>query len=166
MRLQTREQPTERGNPFDILGQRVGRFLATFLALWIGLTGLVAYSRVVAEAPAPLAWHETATICITAAAVTVAIAFPVSIALIEGIPMVFAHFIRQRHREEGLQEGRKVGLKEGLKEGEQRRQQLWVEWNQRRLEAQENGRAFDEPPPSLNRDNGTAGNDTEGGSGD
>ena len=76
--------------------------------------------------------------------------------------MVFAHFIRQRHREEGLQEGRKVGLKEG----EQRRQQLWVEWNQRRLEAQENGRAFDEPPPSLNRDNGTAGNDVEGGSGD
>ena len=64
--------------------------------------------------------------------------------------MVFAHFIRQRHREEGLQEGRKVGLeeglKEGLKEGEQRRQQLWVEWNQRRLEAQGNGRAFDEPP--------------------
>ena len=68
--------------------------------------------------------------------------------------MVFAHFIRQRHREEGLQEGRKVGLeaglkeglKEGFKEGEQRRQQLWVEWNQRRLEAQENGRAFDEPP--------------------
>jgi hypothetical protein len=153
------------------LGQRVGRFLATFLALWIGLTGLVAYSRIVAEASAPLAWHETATICITAAAVTVAIAFPVSIALIEGIPMVFAHFIRQRHREEGLQEGRKVGgleegLKEGLKEGEQRRQQLWVEWNQRRLEAQENGRAFDEPPPSLNRNNGTAGNDTEGGSGD
>ena len=92
--------------------------------------------------------------------------------------MVFAHFIRQRHREEGLQEGRKVGLeeglqegrkvglKEGLKEGEQRRQQLWVEWNQRRLEAQENGRAFDEPPPSLNRDNGTASNDVEGGSGD
>jgi hypothetical protein len=152
------------------LSQRVGRFLATFLALWIGLTGLVAYSRIVTEAPAPLAWHETATICITAAAVTVAIAFPVSIALIEGIPMVFAHFIRQRHREEGLQEGRKIGmesgLKEGLKEGEQRTQQLWEEWNQRRLEAQENGRAFDEPPPSLNSNNGTASKDTEGGSRD
>jgi hypothetical protein len=162
LRLQTREQSTGRGNPFDILSQRVGRFLATFLALWIGLTGLVAYSRIVTEAPAPLAWHETATICITAAAVTVAIAFPVSIALIEGIPMVFAHFIRQRHREEGLQEG----LQEGLKEGDQRTQQLWEEWNQRRLEAQENGRAFDEPPPSLNSNNGTASKDTEGGSRD
>ena len=96
--------------------------------------------------------------------------------------MVFAHFIRQRHREEGLQEGRKIGmesglqegrkigmesgLKEGLKEGEQRRQQLWEEWNQRRLEAQENGRAFDEPPPSLNSNNVTASKDTGGGSRD
>ena len=88
--------------------------------------------------------------------------------------MVFAHFIRQRHREEGLQEGRKAGLEaglkegleEGLKEGEQRRQQLWVEWNQRRLEAQENGRAFDEPPPGLTSNNGTASKDTEGGSRD
>ena len=76
--------------------------------------------------------------------------------------MVFAHFIRQRHREEGLQEG----LQEGLKEGDQRTQQLWEEWNQRRLEAQENGQAFDEPPPSLNSNNGTASKDTEGGSRD
>jgi MFS superfamily sulfate permease-like transporter len=136
----------ERGSPFDVFSERVGRFLATFLILWVALTSLVAYSRIISAHNTPLAWHETATITITAAAITVGIAFPLSIAIIEGIPMVFAHFIRQRHREEGREEG--------LQRGEATRQKLWEEWNGRRLLAEQNGQPFDEPPPTLTSGNG------------
>jgi MFS superfamily sulfate permease-like transporter len=152
----------ERGSPFDVFSERVGRFLATFLILWAALTSLVAYSRIISAHNTPLAWHETATITITAAAITVGIAFPLSIAIIEGIPMVFAHFIRQRHREQGREEGRtegrtegrEEGREEGLQRGEATRQNLWEEWNGRRLLAEQNGQPFDEPPPTLTSGNG------------
>ena len=32
-------------------------------------------------------------------------------------------------------------------EGRKENQRLWAAWNQRRLEAEENGQPFDEPPP-------------------
>lgn len=37
----------------------------------------------------------------------------------------------------------------GIVEGEARRQKKWEGWNSRRLLAQEEGREFNEPPPSL-----------------
>ena len=38
-------------------------------------------------------------------------------------------------------------------EGRQQERRLWAAWNQRRLEAEQNGEPFDEPPPGSN-DNG------------
>ena len=72
--------------------------------------------------------------------------------------MVFAHFIRQRHREEGRTEGREQGREHGLQRGEATRQKLWEEWNGRRLLAEQNGQPFDEPPPTLSSRNGANGN--------
>ena len=117
MGFQLEEEQVERGSPFDVVAQHIGRFLSTFLILWATLTSIVSYSRIITSGSEPLAWHETATITISAAAVTVGIAFPLSIAVVEGIPMVFAHFIKLRNREEGLEQGRKQGLEEGREEG-------------------------------------------------
>ena len=36
---------------------------------------------------------------------------------------------------------------EGRKEGREEVQLRWASWNQRRLEAEQNGQPFDEPPP-------------------
>ena len=39
-------------------------------------------------------------------------------------------------------------------EGREQIQALWLDWNRRRLEAEERGEAFHEPPPALNNRNG------------
>ena len=166
MGFQLEEEQVERGSPFDVVAQHIGRFLSTFLILWATLTSIVSYSRIITSGSEPLAWHETATIIISAAAVTVGIAFPLSIAVVEGIPMVFAHFIKLRNREESLEQGRKQGLeegreegreagrKQGLKEGRDATNRLWMDWVRRKAEAESAGESFDEPPPNLQSSNG------------
>lgn len=53
----------------------------------------------------------------------------------------------QEAREEAHAEGREEGREEGITEGEERANQRWAEWNQRREEAIAKGITFDEPPP-------------------
>ena len=162
MGFQLEEEQVECGSPFDVVAQHIGRFLSTFLILWATLTSIVSYSRIITSGSEPLAWHETATIIISAAAVTVGIAFPLSIAVVEGIPMVFAHFIKLRNREksleqgrkQGLEEGREAGRKQGLKEGRDATNRLWMDWVRRKAEAESAGESFDEPPPNLQSSNG------------
>ena len=67
--------------------------------------------------------------------------------------MLAERYLRRRHaegreegREEGLEEGREEGRVEGRIEGEQRANNRWADWNNRRLEAEAAGRPFDEPP--------------------
>lgn len=50
---------------------------------------------------------------------------------------------RVKAMEQGLKQGREGGLTEG-RAAERRK---WVEWNQRRLDAEAEGVPFDEPPP-------------------
>jgi hypothetical protein len=57
-----------------------------------------------------------------------------SILIVEGVPMVAERYLRRRQR---------VGREEGRRET----QQLWEEWNRRRLEAHKEGKEFNEPPP-------------------
>ena len=154
MGFQLEEEQVERGSPFDVVAQHIGRFLSTFLILWATLTSIVSYSRIITSGSEPLAWHETATITISAAAVTVGIAFPLSIAVVEGIPMVFAHFIKLRNREEGLEQGRKQGREQGRKEGRDEANRLWMDWVRRKAEAESAGESFDEPLPNLQSSNG------------
>ena len=51
--------------------------------------------------------------------------------------------------EQGMEQGLKEGLKEGKEAGREENQRKWEAWNYRRLQAQEEGRDFNEPPPSL-----------------
>ena len=39
---------------------------------------------------------------------------------------------------------------EGRAEGRAEQDAMWEAWNARRMEAEENGEPFDEPPPSAN----------------
>ena len=50
-------------------------------------------------------------------------------------------------REEGMEKGIDLGREEGIALGEARVQE-WVEWNARRLEAEEHDEDFIEPPPN------------------
>ena len=50
---------------------------------------------------------------------------------------------------------RRKALAEGLEKGRGETQALWLDWNRRRLEAEERGEAFHEPPPDFsNNHNG------------
>ena len=53
--------------------------------------------------------------------------------------------------EEGIEqakiEARTEGMAEGRAEGIAKNYELWAAWNNRRLEAEEQNRPFDEPPP-------------------
>ena len=59
--------------------------------------------------------------------------------------------LTQRFREELRNQGREEGLKEGREKGRaigrEEVQKAWVEWNERRVQAIETGREFNEPPP-------------------
>ena len=50
-------------------------------------------------------------------------------------------------RAQGHSEGREEGRDEGIQAGRRETQQLWQEWNRRRLAAEARGERFEEPPP-------------------
>lgn len=50
----------------------------------------------------------------------------------------------EQYRKEGREEGRQ----EGREEGEARANRKWVDWNNRRIKAEDEGIPFDEPPPT------------------
>ena len=45
-------------------------------------------------------------------------------------------------------------FRRGREQGREENQQLWEDWNRRRLEAEERGEAFREPPPGTEATNG------------
>ena len=84
--------------------------------------------------------------------------------------MVFGTWYRQRTREraraeglaEGLEEGKKAGLEAGTKagrqigrqQGMQEQHERWLQWLDRRQQAEANGLPFDEPPPTPDNSDG------------
>ena len=59
--------------------------------------------------------------------------------------MVIAAIMRERNRRKDREEGQMEGKEQGRRETHT----LWAEWNQRRLDAEREGRPFDEPPPQI-----------------
>ena len=48
----------------------------------------------------------------------------------------------------GIIEGKAEGIIEGKVEGKAEERELWIAWNDRRLEAERKGEVFNEPPPT------------------
>ena len=128
-----RESGLPRVSGLDVFSNRVGRFLATFFGLWAVLAGLLSYARIV-TAEEPTTWPAVVIIVIIAAAVTVGVAFPLAVGIVEGIPMVLANILKMRYREEGRDEV----------------QAEWEAWYERWRQAARAGEPFDEPPPTRN----------------
>ena len=109
---------------------REGWFLFLFVAQY--LSGLVALAvlSIIGEIQALDAVKLVAPLIVVAAAN--------SIVLVEGIPMVSEQFLQRREAR---------GEARGEERGRRENQKLWEEWNRRRLEAEERGEEFNEPPP-------------------
>ncbi|MXY46564.1 MAG: hypothetical protein F4Y44_06155 [Chloroflexi bacterium] len=74
----------------------------------------------------------------------------VTFGVVEGGAAIMVLARRWLERQE--QRGFEQGLGQGLEQGGARQQKKWEGWNGRRLQAQEEGRDFNEPPPSLDDD--------------
>ena len=57
--------------------------------------------------------------------------------------------LREEGREQGLEKGREQGIELGLEQGREVLAAEVADWNRRRLEAEERGEPFDEPPPGV-----------------
>ena len=68
-----------------------------------------------------------------------------TVVFVEGSEMLVEKYLRRRYRA-----GKAEGLKEGEEMGRAEAWHVWQAWNQRRLDAEKEGRPFTEPPPSLN----------------
>ena len=122
-----RESGLPRVSGLDVFSDRVGRFLATFFGLWTVLAGLLSYARIV-TADEPTTAPAVVIIIIIAAAVTVGVAFPLSVGIVEGIPMVLANLLKKRYREEGREEGFDEGVEKGVARGRQEADADWEAW--------------------------------------
>ena len=73
--------------------------------------------------------------------------------VINGI-MVIGEWMRDRFVEPQKEKQRQEGLEQGIQRGLQQERKRWMEWNQRRMEAEAKGETFNEPTPDSR--NGTA----------
>lgn len=136
-------------------------FSSFFTAVWLILTAITSYNSV--NIHTGLSWDGQIVGIVTAGAPNIGFALPIAYILTEAIDMVFGAWYRQRTRErarneglaEGLTEGRAAGREEGRTEGRHEQQERWLQWLERRQQAEANGLPFDEPPPSLNGEHPT-----------
>ena len=88
---------------------------------------------------------------IDASVSVIVVSAAVSTAIVEGALIFAEKYLKHRFErglEEGRHEGREEGRKEGREEGIKSERQRWVEWNDRRLAAEDAGETFDEPSPA------------------
>ena len=76
-----------------------------------------------------------------------------------GIAIMFlARMMLERAEQRGVLEGIEQGMEQGIEKGKEAGkieiQRKWQAWNYRRLKAEEEGREFNEPPPSLHDEDG------------
>ena len=117
---------------------REGRFLIVFLLQFLTFSGFLAYHEVVAV---PTDAITTMLDILMGMAPIGFVSAANTIVVIEGGEMLAERYLRRRFQA-GKAEGKEEGLTEAWK--------VWEEWNQRRVAAEQEGRPFNEPPPSLN----------------
>ena len=124
---------------------------------------------------AAVIWNETITVAddspyqtylailhnISPGILTIAAQTITAIMAMEGVRVIAEAYLKKRFRDgkaegiaEGIAEGRAEGIAEGMAEGEQVAHEAWTVWNEKRLDAEARGEPFDEPPPTLNGQNG------------
>ena len=119
---------------------REGWFLLLFVLQFCVYTGIIAYYESVSNNGDGLA---TFVGVIAKMPGIIGLSTVSSIVFLEGLAMLSERYLKRRY-EEGKAEGRA----EGQAEGEARMSKVWEDWLKRRMEAEEAGEEFNEPPPS------------------
>ena len=122
------------------------RYVVIFLVQFLILTGFRVYHEIVYNPTAALTTFMN--VIDGSGPIIVFVTFS-TLMIQDGGPVLAERYLRRRHAE-GKEEGREEGRVEGRIEGEQRANNRWADWNNRRMEAEAEGRPFDEPPPDVN----------------
>ena len=116
----------------------------------------VAKGNVVGNAP-----MDTVQVVVVQLAAVMTVATGTTFILFQGVDFIM--FLTQLYKErvqrkvkeakeegieEGRAEGRAEGIEEGKAEGKAEEREAWIDWNNRRLEAEAKGEEFNEPPPA------------------
>ena len=92
---------------------------------------------------------ETLQVLMMQLAAAMAVATGTTLIILQGVDFVM--FLTQRYlkRIDREREAAKAeGIAEGKVEGKVEERELWIAWNNRRLEAEAKGEKFNEPPPT------------------
>ena len=138
----------------SIASRTIPWFFGIFSVSAISLTTIGTWSAVTVGDVGT--WHEITRVAIDQATRAAAASIAGAAIVVEGADMVIGAMIRQRAREKGREEGREEGREKGREEGRHEIHQLWIEWNQRRIHAEDRGEPFTEPPPRTNGQNPAA----------
>lgn len=117
---------------------REGWYLSLFFVEFSACLALLFWQEVINNTTD--GWLETVIAIARGMEPLVIVLTAATVILVEGYSMLAERYLRRRYRE-GRAEGREAGRVE-----ERRR---WVAWNERRQQALDEGRPFDEPPPST-----------------
>ena len=118
---------------------REARYIALFLVQFLLLAGFRVYHELISNPTDALTtfmdvMDGLAPIIVFVTASTVLIQ--------EGGEMLAERYLRRR-----FEQGKAEGIAEGMAEGQEEERNQWRAWNKRRLEAEAEGKPFDEPPP-------------------
>ena len=151
----------ERESTWSIGRKWLPWYLLTVFAMVIGWTAFVAWLETGSGTHSGLADSAQAVVRGTAPAAPL---IPIYVLLVistldvvGSVTMVTyrylsGKFLRPLHEKlrEESERIREEGREKGREEGREEERLLWASWNQRRLEAEQSGNPFDEPPPGSN----------------
>jgi hypothetical protein len=111
------------------------RYIVIFLVQFLLLAGFRVYHELISN---PTDALTTFMDVLDGLAPVIVFVTASTVLIQEGGEMLAERYLKRRHAE---------GKAEGKMEGQEEERKRWVEWNNRRLKAEAEGRPFDEPPP-------------------
>ena len=116
-----------------------------YFALFIGQFGAGTLWTVVQGAVSvPALWHDLSSLAITAAALSMVVTETGRYLMV--LAAAFEEW-REKRRQEQIARAVAAGVAEGHRESDAE----WDAWNERRMQAEQRGKPFAEPPPSARR---------------
>lgn len=137
------EEQNDRAGWIGIPSVPPERAAQAFAAFYLAVFGAIAINiLLIMHNHRPDTWQLTAEMVFDDGGQIVAWALATTWPIMEAMRMVLAGIFEKRIFRRGREQGREEN------------QQLWEAWNRRRVEAEERGDAFSEPPPGTDATNG------------
>ncbi len=128
------------------------RAAQAFVAFYLAISAAIAIDvLLITHNHRPETWQITSEMVFDDGSQILAWALAATWPIMEAMRMVIARIMEKRTYLKGREEGIEEGREEGIAIGEERSNQRWREWVQRRDQAEARGEPFDEPPPDISR---------------